>query len=209
MEKLSGYKLYYVEGTASMGVRVLLEEIGVPYELISTTTIRGKPRPSEQLRINPNGWIPVLVWDDGAMYECAAIIIFLCDRHQAAQLAPKPNSPLRSLFLQTLVYFSSSIQTAFQQDYHPYRFAEKIEDEPGVQRRGQKRLMETLHIIDEQIGANKWVLGDCFSAADIYLYMLTTWLKAPRNHPKLSNFPNVQRIAQQTSTRPSVKSVYR
>ena len=70
MEKLSGYKLYYVEGTASMGVRVLLEEIGAPYELISTTTIRGKPRPSEQLRINPNGWIPVLIWDDGAMYEC-------------------------------------------------------------------------------------------------------------------------------------------
>ena len=203
-----GYKLYYAEGTASMGVRVLLEEIGAPYELISTTTIRGKPRPSEQLRINPNGWVPVLIWDDGAMYECAAITIFLCDRHQDAKLAPTPNSPLRSLFLQTLVYFSSSIQTAFQQDYHPYRFADKIEDEVGAQRRGQKRLMETLRIIDDQIGDNKWILGECFSAADIYLYMLTTWLKPSREHPELSNFPNVQRIAQQTGVRHSVKLVY-
>ena len=58
-----------------MGVRVLLEEIGAPYELISTTTIRGKPRPPAQLRINPNGWVPVLIWDDGAMYELSLIHI--------------------------------------------------------------------------------------------------------------------------------------
>ena len=37
------YKLYYADGTASMGVRVLLEEIGVPYQLIQTTTDRKKP----------------------------------------------------------------------------------------------------------------------------------------------------------------------
>ena len=110
------YQLYYADRTASMGVRVLLEEIGAPYELIPTTTRRGQPRPTEQLKINPNGWVPVLIWEDGAMYECAAITIFLCDRHKNANLAPAPNSPLRGLFLQTLVYFSSSIQTAFQQD---------------------------------------------------------------------------------------------
>ena len=66
------YKLYYVDGTASMGVRVLLEEIGAPYELIQTTTERHKPRPAKQLKLNPNGWVPVLLWDDSAMYECAA-----------------------------------------------------------------------------------------------------------------------------------------
>ena len=203
-----GYKLYYAEGTASMGVRVLLEEIGTPYKLISTTTTRGKPRPSEQLKINPNGWIPVISWDGGAMYECAAITIFLCDRHQDANLAPGLHSPLRSLFLQTLVYFSSSIQTAFQQDYHPYRFADKMEDEAGAQRRGQKRLIETFRIIDDQIGENEWILGKRFSAADIYLYMLTTWLKPVREHPELSCFPNVQRIARQACVRPSVKLVY-
>ena len=52
------YKLYYADGTASMGVRVLLEEIGAPYELIQTTTDRREPRPAEQLKINPNGWVP-------------------------------------------------------------------------------------------------------------------------------------------------------
>ena len=108
------YQLYYADGTASMGVRVLLEEFGAPYELIQTTTDRQEPRPAEQLKINPNGWVPVLLWDDNAMYECAAITIFLCDQHSEASLAPAIDAPERSLFLQTLVYFSSSIQTAFQ-----------------------------------------------------------------------------------------------
>ena len=202
------YKLYYVAGTASMGIRVLLEEIGAPYELIQTTTDRQTPRPAEQLNINPNGWVPVLLWGEGAIYECAAITIFLCDRHTEANLAPAIDAPERGLYLQTLVYFSSSVQTAFQLDYHADRFADKPADEPSAQRRGHRRLRETWQIIDDQIGDNQWIVGTKFSAADIYLFMLTTWLETSRGHPDIYEFPNVQRIADAVMLRPSVQKVY-
>ena len=191
-----------------MGVRVLLEEIGAPYELIQTTTERHKPRPAKQLKLNPNGWVPVLLWDDSAMYECAAITIFLCDRHVEANLAPTINAPERSLFLQTLVYFSSSIHTAFQLDFHAHRFADTPENEPSAQRRGCLRLRETWQVIDNQIGDKQWILGDQFSAADVYLFMLTTWLETSRGHPDIHEFPNVQRIANAVMLRPSVQKVY-
>ena len=61
------YKLYYALGSAAMGVRVILEEIGAPYELIQTTIAMDKPRPPEQLKLNPNGWVPVLIWGEKAM----------------------------------------------------------------------------------------------------------------------------------------------
>jgi glutathione S-transferase len=202
------YILYYAAGTASMGVRVLLEEIGAPYELIQTTTDRRKTRPAEQLKLNPNGWVPVLLWDESAMYECAAITIFLCDRHPKSNLAPAIDAPERSLFLQTLVYFSSSVQTAFQLDYHAHRFADTPSDEPSARRRGHRRLRETWQIIDDQIGDNQWILGDQFSGADIYLFMLTTWLEPSRGHPSVKDFPNVQRIADSVMLRPSVRLVY-
>ena len=202
------YKLYYAAGTASMGVRVLLEEIGATYELIQTTTDRRKTRPAEQLKLNPNGWVPVLLWDESAMYECAAITIFLCDRHPKSNLAPAIDAPERSLFLQTLVYFSSSVQTAFQLDYHAHRFADTPSDEPSARRRGHRRLRETWQIIDDQIGDNQWILGDQFSGADIYLFMLTTWLEPSRGHPSVKDFPNVQRIADSVMLRPSVRLVY-
>ena len=202
------YKLYYALKSASMGIRVMLEEIGASYELIQTTVDMDKPRPSEQLAINPNGWVPVLIWDNGAMYECAAITIFLCDRHSEANLAPAIDDPQRALYLQTLVYFSNSIQNAFQLTYYPDRFADSPADEPGAQRRGNKRLSETWKVLDDQIGNNKWLLGDRFSAADIYLFMLTTWLRPARGHPNINEFPNVKRIADVVVQRPSVKLVY-
>lgn len=203
------YKLFYAAKSASMCIRVMLEEIGAPYELIPTLVDRITPCPPEQLAINPNGWAPVLVWDDGAMYECAAITMFLCDRHLQAGLAPAIDAPTRALYLQTLVYFSSSIQNAFQLTYYPDRFADTPEGELGAQRRGNRRLQETLQVIDDQIASNKWVLGDQFSAADIYLFMLTTWLRPARGHPSLDDFSNIKRIANEVVQRPSVQLVYK
>ena len=161
----------------------------------------------EQLLINPNGWVPVL---SGAveMYECAAITIFLCDRHPAARLAPDLDSPERGSFLQTLVYFSNSVQNAFQMDYYPSRFADKKTDEPSVQRRGHRRLRETWQVINDQIEGRLWSVGDMFTAVDIYLFMLTTWLTPSRGQPSVDEFPNVKRIADKVIRRQSVKRVY-
>ncbi len=202
------YKLFYALKSASMGVRVMLEELDVPYELIESTTDRSKPRPPEQIVVNPNGWVPVLLWDDGAMYECAAITVFLCDRHAEANLAPTVNDPARALYLQTLVYFSNSVQNAYQLTYYPDRFADTPAGEPGAQQRGNRRLRETWKVVDDQIGDNDWILGDRFSAADIYLFMLTTWLRPAMGHPAIEEFPNVQRIADVILQRPSVQMVY-
>lgn len=204
-----GYQLYYAPGSAAMGVRVLLEEIGAEYELIDSTIDRSKPRSEGQLAVNPNGWVPVLVWDEGAMYECAAITIFLCDRHPEAGLSPDPDTPQRALFLQTLVYFSNSVQNAFQLNYYPDRFADTPEDEPSAQRRGIRRLRETWQVINDQIGDNEWLLGDQFSAADIYLFMLTTWINTQRGQPQMDEFANVKRIADKVMQRPSVRKVYK
>jgi glutathione S-transferase len=202
------YKLFYAPDSASMGIRTILEEIGVPYELLASSIEASTPRPAEQLAINPNGWIPVLTWDGGSMYEAAAITLFLCDRHPQANLAPSPDAPERPLFLQTLVYFSSSVQNAFQLTYYPDRFVDSAEDEPSAQRRGNRRLTETFTVVDKQIGDNPWVLGKTFSAVDIYLYMLTTWINDELGHPSMDGFTNVKRIADQAAQRPSVQRVY-
>ena len=203
------YKLYYAAESASMGIRLILEELGMPYELIQSTTDKDVQRPPEQVLINPNGWLPVLVWDEGAMYEAAAITMFLCDRHPEANLAPRFDDPKRGIYLQTLVYFSNSVQNAFQLGYYPDRFANTLEGEQSAKHRGIKRLRETWTVINDQIGDNTWVLGEQFSAVDIYLFMLTTWLDPLREHPTIDEFANVKRIADAVSNRPKTRAIYR
>ena len=88
------YRLFYAEQSAAMGVRVVLEELAQPYELIETDISPSSPRSPALLALNPNGWVPVLIWEKGAVYECGAIVTLLCDRHPHAGLAPSVEDPV-------------------------------------------------------------------------------------------------------------------
>ena len=51
---------------------------------------------SDFLAINPAGHIPVLITPEGdALYEVAALMVYLADRHQLSNLAPAVSDPLR------------------------------------------------------------------------------------------------------------------
>ena len=126
------YRRFYAQGSTSEGVRVILEEIEAPYQLIQSTKDISKSRHPEQLKISPNGWISVLIFGDNGIYECAAIIMFLCDRHPEVNLAPKYNASKRGLYLLTLLYFFSFIQTAFQTNYYPDLFVDTVVVETSV-----------------------------------------------------------------------------
>ncbi len=202
------YRLFYADGSAAMGARVILEEVGETYELIETEIGAGMPRAPELLALNPNGWVPVLLWEHGAIYECGAIVTFLCDRYPEFRLAPAAHDADRGVFLQWLFFFSSSLQTAYQMTYHTDRFCTSKEDEATVQRRSIKRLRELWQVIDNAIGHGEWMLGQKFSAVDIYLFMLTTWLSDEHGHPSIEEFPNVIRIVDAVVERPSVRKVY-
>lgn len=202
------YKLYYADRSASMTPRVIFEETGVDYELIETSIRPDKPQDPELLALNPSGWIPVLIWQERAFYECGAIVIFLCDHHPEANLAPAINDPDRGLYLQWLFYFSSSLQNAYQMTYYPNRFVDAETDYAKVKQRSITRLAELWQVVDDAIGDQDWLLGNRFSAADIYLFMLTTWLSKPLHHPPVTEFKNVNRIALKVMQRPSVRKVY-
>ena len=202
------YQLYYAEGSAAMGVRVILEEIQAPYELIWTGIDPKAERDPELMRLNPNGWIPVLIHEGCSIYECGAIVTYLCDRYPQFNLAPAVDHPNRGLFLQWLFFFSSSIQNAYQMSYYPFRFCDSQQNEQSVQHRSISRLKELWQVVDDAIGGGDWILGKEFSAADIYLFMLITWLSDELNHPRSDEFENVDRIVSAVMQRPSVQRVY-
>jgi glutathione S-transferase len=202
------YQLFYADRSAAQGVRMILEELNQHYELIETDIKSEEPRSPELLAANPNGLVPVLAFEEGMIYECGAIVTFLCDRHPEYRLAPETRDPYRGLFLQWLFYFSSSLQNAFSMTYRPNRFSTLESGYSGVRQQGRKRLLALWQIVDNAIGESSWMLGESFSAVDIYLFMLSTWLSDEYGHPDLTLFTNVSRVADQVRKRPSVARVY-
>mgnify|MGYP001211640126 CR=1 FL=1 len=202
------YRLFWADGSAACGPRVVLEEIGAPYALIPTEIGTDKPRDPELLAVNPNGWVPVLLDGDMAMHEASAISIYLADRHPEAGLAPDPRDPARGPFLQWMVYLSNTLQIAYQLTYHWARYCSGEEARESVQRRSCARLREVWGFIDQAVGERDWFVGDRFSAADIHLHMLSTWLSPEMGHPEIGEFPHAARLAARVAERPSVRLVH-
>jgi glutathione S-transferase len=92
--------------------------------------------------------------------------------------------------------------------YYPERFCQEEKDQGSVKQRSLFRLRELWQVVDDAIGDQQWLLGSQFTAVDIYLFMLTTWLREEHGHPRVQEFFNVSRIATAVMKRPAVRMVY-
>ena len=126
------YTLYYNEGTAAFAPQMVLEEVGAEYQLELVDISSDKPRDPDFLKLNPNGWVPVLIDGDLVLHESAAIVMYLCDRYPEAGLAPTPGDALRGRFYQWLVYMADTLQIAYQMNYYPERHSTNPDHIPAV-----------------------------------------------------------------------------
>jgi glutathione S-transferase len=183
---------------------MVLEEVGADYELVEVDISKEKPRDPAFLKLNPNGWVPVLVDGDMVLHESAAIVMYLCDRHPEAGLAPAPDSALRGLYYQWLLYLADTVQIAYQINFYPERHSTDAGHIPAVMEKARERLDRVWGYIDDSLGAGPYFLGNTISACDLYAYMLATW------HPAgtaefLATAPNLARVVDRVTQRPAVR----
>ena len=197
------YRLYWCPFTASLAPMAVLEEIGVGYEAELVDTAKGGQKSPDYLALNPCGLVPAITLHDGrTMFESAAIVMHLCDRHPAAGLAPALDDPQRPLYYQWILYLADTPQPNYRRIYYPERFSADDADLEGIRTRGVADLLANWKIVDDALADGAWLLGERFSACDIYMLMLTTWFEPPE--ALYETHPNIARCAQLTATRPAV-----
>ena len=104
------YQLHYFPSNANSAPQMVLEELGQAYELVLVERGKNAQKSGEYLKINPNGRIPTLVDGGFALFEAAAIVLHLVDKHPEAGLAPKVGTPERAKFYQWLTFLTNSLQ---------------------------------------------------------------------------------------------------
>jgi glutathione S-transferase len=199
------YKLYNVKRWGSMAPHFVLEELGVPYQNIWMTP--EQVRTEGFRRLSPLGFVPALGLDDGrTIIESMAIVAFLTDAHSDRKLAPKPGTDDGAAYLSSLAFISSNI-------YAMINFAEFSADysaDPGVQKEIRKRAESDYHhafdIIDSRLGKEgPFVLGEEFSAADLYLFTMTIWAK-PSESSLLARCGSIAKVSEHVRGRPKLKA---
>jgi len=199
------YKLYYSPSTASMAPHILLREIGAPHELVLTDTAADAHRRPEYLRLNPHARVPTLTDGDVVVYESAAIAMYLCDRHPEAALAPPAGSAARGAYYKWMVYLTNTIQPELMMWFYTDRWALPDQAE-ALKARVVERVAEMFAKIDAELAGRPYLLGDAFSAADIYLFMLSRWT---RNMPKKArDLPHLGAYLARMMERRSVRDVF-
>jgi glutathione S-transferase len=194
--------LYYMPGSAAMAPHAALEEAGASYELALVKRDNGQARP-DYLAVNPLGRVPAYVDGDLVLWESAAIVLHLADAHPDAELLPAPGSTERAVAVRWLVYLTNTVQAAYMDFAHPNRLVG--DDSPAldaVREGAQARLGQSFDHIDASLGEGPYLLGPTFSAADLYLYMVTRWCRRlPR---KAWTLPHVGPHYALLTERPSV-----
>jgi len=201
------YKLFWSKSAGSMAPEALLEEIGATYEKVSIDLGKQENRNAEYLAVNPLGQIPALVLPDGTlMTESAAMVLHICDRHPEAKLAPPAGSPESARFQRWLVYMAAAVYGADLRLYHSDRMTTDAAGIEGIEAAARADLDRYFAILDDALSPGPYLLGERFSAVDIYLWMLAKW--HPNTARLFADNPRVAKLVELVEARPSVAKVW-
>jgi len=179
-------------------VSILLEELKLPYNVVSIELEKKEQKKTEFLKLNPNGRIPIIVDhenNDFTVFESGAILIYLAEK-SGKFLSSDPNG--RSVTLQWLMFQMGGIGPMQGQAHVFYRYApEKIE---YAIERYQKETLRLYTVLDTQLKEHEYLTGD-LSIADIATW---PWVRSYRwAGLDIENLPHLQRWLDVLAKRPA------
>ena len=173
-------KLYWAPHTCAIGIHVLLEEIGSPYETEKLSTDH-LTEPAFQA-INPKGKLPTLRRDDGSVLtEYGVIAYWLGQTRPEAKLIPA-DKELETRGAEMMDYAIGTLHSqGFARMFKPARFEpQDIVHQAGlgaarVRQQGREMVEKGFAILDHALGTRAYAGGDTLSIFDTALFYVERW----------------------------------
>lgn len=147
----------------------MLEEVGAPYHVELLDFERKEHKTPEYLVLNPMGKVPAIVHRGVAVTEAPAICAYLADAFPVAKLAPLPSEPARGTYFRWLFFAAGCIEPAATDKQSP----RTVDVRPSAL--GYGTYDDVMNAIEHAITPGPYVLGDRFSAVDVYLASQLGW----------------------------------
>lgn len=189
--------LYYSPQTRATAARILLEELGAPYDLHVLNMKAGENRKAAYLAVNPMGKVPAIEHGDALVTELAAVFIYLADLFPKAGLAPAIGDPKRGPYLRWLVYYGNCFEPALMDKALKHTA-------PPPSQSGYGDYDTMLGTLTSALRPGPYLLGDTFSAADILWGTALAWTTMFKLVPEL---PEIMSYIERTNARPTFAKV--
>jgi len=196
-------KLYYLPGASSLFPHIVLVESGLPFDAVKVDEhTKALEDGGDYRTVNPLGYVPALQIEDGTILtEAVAIAQYVADRVPAKKLAP-PNGTLDRARLQAwLNFISSEVQLGC--------FCPLFDREIplAVKAIFRRRLDSRLTHVEQHLIQNAYLLGNDFSIADVYLFVVSNWARSVTLD--LSPYARILALRKRMGTRPAVQEAMR
>lgn len=197
MTKDASMKLYYLAGACSLASYIALTEAGLKFEAAAIDRKSRKTADGEELnRLNPKGYVPILRLDNGEILtENVAVLQYIADRNPTSKLAPAAGTLERYRLMEWLSFINSEVHKNFGPLFHPSLGEE-------VKKYARDNLDKRLGWLDGALGSKNFLMGETFTVADAYLFVVLSWTK--HLHMDLGQWPNLKRLHDRVAARPSV-----
>ena len=201
-------KLYYGPGACSIGIHVLLEEIGKPYQAEAVNLRDGAQYKPPFTTMNPKSKVPTLERDDGSILtEFPVIARWLARQNPQANLLPK-DEEADTRAMEAMEYVVGTMHgQGFARLFRAERFAPSASDQDAVKATGREMVENGFAVIDKALAGKKYIAGNDFSVGDAALFYVEFWaakrlgMKLPANcaahYDRMMGRPSVQRVMQQ------------
>jgi glutathione S-transferase len=196
-------KLFYAPGACSIGIHILLEDIGKPYDLERVNLQQGEQYKPDFTAVNPKSKVPTLVRDDGTvMTEFPAIAYWLARTNPFAALLPD-DVDLQAKALELTDYAVATIHMqGFGRQFRASNFTPNPADEDAVKARGREIATKGFALIDAALDGQDYAAG-AYSIADTAIFYVEAWAK----RVSLPLPPNCAAHLERMLTRPAVQRV--
>jgi glutathione S-transferase len=197
--------LYYAPGTCALASHLALEYANATYHTVRLDFRASEQRGADYLAINPKGRVPALITDRGVLTETPAILAFIAQTHPQARLAPL-DDPFAFAQAQAFnSYLCSTVHVAHAHRVRGNRWADDPQAIAEMQRKVPQTMTECFSLIERDMLAGPWVLGEAFSICDLYLFTLTGWLES--DGVDVASLPKVADHFRRMSAEPLVRKV--
>jgi GST-like protein len=203
-------QLYSLPTPNGVKVSIMLEEIGLPYEVHRVAFERHDQMSPEFLSLNPNNKIPAILDPNGPggkplpLFESGAILVYLAEK--TGQLLPG-DPAARYQTLQWLMFQMGGIGPMFGQVGFFHKFAGKDYEDKRPRQRYVDESKRLLGVLDKHLEGRQWTMGEAYTIADIAIFPWVRNLMVGYNAGDLIAFPsyaNVQRVLDAFVARPAV-----
>lgn len=163
-------KLFISPGACSLAPHIALRETGADFEAVKVDLATRKTESGEDfLAVNSAGKVPALVLDDGqTLTENPAILLYIADQGAASGLAPVEGSLERYQLLSRLSFLASELHKAFVPLFAPGTSEE-------AKAAAAAAVKKHLAALDQELTGRDHYVGNAFSIADIYLFVMLGW----------------------------------